>query len=300
MRRLIIVYNPRSSHFKKVQTEVLSQVQDLEGWTVEKYEVADTDVDDNATQFADVLRDNDLVVAAGGDGTATIAANGVLLSRANNVKFGVLGCGNFNDMARTFGAKTLTDIIDGNLKQVWPLEAVVDDRHYRYGVCYFTIGMFAESTEVFDDKKHRRKLQDGNKKITFSWRIIAGWYFKNRKRVFIPKFKLNGKEMPGDVTDYVAVNGKSMARVMKGGSWCFDDKTFLSETGRLSSFWRLVGLMTKSISKRIPGKESSGDVLEFAEPADVEIQAEGEYKTLKGVRKIEIRKSAKCLNVMTK
>ena len=300
MKRLMIVYNPRSSQFERVRDEVLNKVRELKGWMVGKYEVRDTDVDDNARRLAKVLNDGDLVVAAGGDGTATIAVNGIMLSGAEGVKFGVLGYGNFNDMARTFRTRSLAEIMDGKCRKVWPLEAVVDGEHYRYGVCYFTLGMFAEATELFDDGVHRKKLKTGRKSIIFSWKILARWYFKNKKRTFIPNFRLNGREMPKDVTDYVAVNGKSMARVMRGGRWCFGERVFLSETGRLGRFWRLVALMGRSVLARVPGKESEGDVLEFARPADVEIQAEGEYKKLEGVRKIEVRKSKKCLGVMTR
>jgi len=300
----MIVYNPRSSRFGQVRDEVLAASRKLKGWTVGKFEVVDTDVDDNAARLAKVLDDEDLVVSAGGDGTATIALNGVMLSKAEGVKFGVLGYGNFNDIARTFGTKNLAEIVDvvegksGRVAEAWGLECLVDDKHWRWGMCYFTIGLFAEATEVFDEGKHRKKLQSGRKGVMFSWKILVGWYFRNRKRVFIPKFKLNGRGVPKDVTDYVALNGKSMAQVMKGGSWYLGKETFLSLMGRLSSFWRLASLMSKSILRRVPGAETRGDVLEFAEPADVEIQAEGEYKKLERVSKIEIRKAKKSIKVV--
>ena len=78
---------------------------------VGKFEVADTDVDDNSHRLAKVFRDDDLVIAAGGDGTATIAINGIMLSDAKNVRIGVLGFGNFNDTARSFGDVKFEDII---------------------------------------------------------------------------------------------------------------------------------------------------------------------------------------------
>ena len=65
------------------------------------------------------------------------------------------------------------------------------------------------------------------------------------------------------------------------------------------SFWRLLKLMAKSILVRVPGDETDGDELEFIEPATIEIQAEGEYKTFNNVKKIRIRKSKKCLKVIT-
>ena len=58
--------------------------------------------------------------------------------------------------------------------------------------------------------------------------------------------------------------------------------------------------MTKSILMRTPGGKTSEDVLEFVEPATVELQAEGEYRVFEGVKKIEIRKATKCLKVVVR
>ena len=78
MKRLIIVYNPRSSHHAQIEREVLAKARELKGWIVGKFEVADTDVDDNSHRLAKIFRDDDLVIATGGDGTATIAVNAII------------------------------------------------------------------------------------------------------------------------------------------------------------------------------------------------------------------------------
>ena len=130
---------------------------------------------------------------------------------------------------------------------------------------------------------------------------LADWYFKKRHtKQFLPEFKLNEKRMSKNVSDYAAVNGRYMAKVMKGGEDYLDDKVFRSETGELTNFWNLFVLMTKSILVRTPGGETQGDILDFLEPATVEIQAEGEYKVFESVKKIEIRKAKKCLNVLVR
>jgi len=302
MRRIFIVYNPRSSRFCDVKDEVLNHLTKLKGYIVGKYEVKPTDVDKNSTQFSKLLKDGDIVISAGGDATGVISANAILNSN-KDVTLAVLPYGNFNDLARTLGATKFENLeitcSDIKTAKYYPLEIIVDGKHFRYATCYVTIGMTAEAVPLFDEPKTRKKLQKGHKSSWRSYIYLMKWYFKNRhKKVFIPEFKLNGKIQSKKVSDYAAVNGRFMCRVMKGGHDYRDPKVFRSVTDRLTNFWRLFGLMTKSILVRTPGNETTGDILEFIQPSTVSLQAEGEYYTFKNVKKIEVRKSKKFLKVI--
>ncbi len=326
MQRLLIVYNPRSSRAVEVEKEVLAPARELTGIMVGKYEVERTDVDKNAEKFAKLLKDGDLVLAAGGDATATIAANGVLLS-GRDASLAVLPYGNFNDLARTLKTKSFEQVFGelkraearnvklgddraedtksenvvfkNTIKKLYPLEIIVDGKFFRYATCYVTIGMTAEAVEIYDRPEVRKKLKKNWGRKVGSYVSLASWYFKNRHRKqFLPEFALNGKLQDKRVSDYAAVNGRSMARVMKGGEDYLKPKTFRSETDRLTNFWRLFRLMFLSIFVRVPGTETKGDTLEFVKPATVEIQAEGEYKVFREVKKIEIRKAEKWLKVV--
>ncbi len=305
MKKLICVYNPRSSHFLQVKKDVLDKLREQKGWMLGKYEVIDTNVDDNAKRLAKVLSDGDLVIAAGGDGTANIAVNGIMLSGREKVQLGVLGYGNFNDTARNFGKPSLEEIMEGKAQEVWPLECKINGKHWRYGVCYFTIGMFAEACEVFDHPKTRKSLRKGKKSIFYSIRMLASWWFKERKKhTFMPEFGLgdaSGEYVSSKgASDYMAVNSKTVAKMMKGGKYCTHQEDFLSATGQMTKFWPLMSMMTRSILRRIPGTESSYDRLVFREPAKMMFQAEGEYKMIDNVMMVEIKKSAKPLLVIMK
>ena len=109
---------------------------------------------------------------------------------------------------------------------------------------------------------------------------------------------MNGVLQKKGMSDYAAVNGKSMSRVMKGGEDYLKKKEFRSMTEKTVSFLRLFVLMAKSILVRVPGHETNGDVLEFVEPATVSLQAEGEYQTFENIKKIEVKKGKKCLKVI--
>lgn len=302
MKRLVVVYNTRSSKFVRVENEVLAVARALEDWTVTEFKVAKTDVDDNADKLAKVLKEGDLVVAAGGDGTATIALNGVMLAQADGVTLGVLGYGNFNDMARTLGLKSLGEIIKNAKEKVaeaWPLECLIKGRHWRWGMCYFTIGLFAEASAVFDERDNRKNLRSGRRGMIYSLSVLARWYFRNRKRRFMENFVLSdgGREFKG-ATDYVAVNGKSVAKMIRGGRWFLDKEEFQGGVQNLRSFWRLAWFMARSILIRVPGSATQGDVLGFVRPATVMVQAEGEYKKFSDVDKIEVRKAVRAVRVV--
>ena len=300
MKRLLVVYNPRSSRYAEVKDEVLNKVQGLSGYMVGKYEVEKTSIDQNAEKLAKLLRDGDMVLAAGGDATGVIAANGILAS-GKDVELAVLPYGNFNDLARTLKTETFDDIFGGKARvdKLYPLEIVVDGEFFRYATCYVTMGMTAEAVKLYDQPRMRKILRKSSGRSLGSYTNLAKWYFKNiRKKNYLPEFKLNGVLQHKKTSDYAAVNGRSMARVMKGGEDFLKPKVFRSETDRLTSFWRLFKLMWKSIWTRVPGSDTTGDELEFVEPGRVEIQAEGESRVFEEVKKIEIRKNGKCLKVI--
>lgn len=308
-KRVLVAYNPRSSKFLRVKTEVLDLLFNpkrladelgIERVMMGKYEVRPTNVDENAERLAGILRPNDLVIAAGGDGTASIVAN-ALMKCPEEAEMAVLGYGNFNDFARTTGKLKVQDAFREKAHDFYPLEVTLDGKLFRYAMCYVTMGLTAESVELFDEEKMRKFLQTGKRSAVRSYSALAKWYFSSRKkRRFLPEFELNGEKMSRKVTDYCAVNGGSMAGVMKGADYWKSPKTFQSETGELASFWNLATLMTKSIFRRVPGDETQSDRLEFLAPGKVEIQIEGEYKIFENPQVIEVKKAEKSVKIITR
>lgn len=304
MKRLIIVYNPRSSHFGDVKEQVIEPARHLRGWTIARFEVSQENVDANAKRLSRMLNDNDTVIAAGGDGTASAATNGILLSEAKGVRLGVMGMGNFNDTSRCFKDLKFDDIETAKTEEVWPLDCSVNGKHWRYANCYVTVGLLAESCEVFDEPKTRKTLRKGGKKTLFSLFSLFKWWIKNHKKMFMPSFSLmdsSGDEIDKTgVSDYLAINSLTAAKIMKGGDYYAEKKDFLSSTGELNRFWSMIGFMLKAVFKKVPGESSEYDRLTFNVLSKVAIQAEGEYDTLENVKVIEVRKSKKSLLVLMK
>ena len=300
MQRLIIVYNPNSSRYIRVREDVLAPISKLKGFMIGKFAVEKAPFEQNVGELKKILKDHDVVIAAGGDATASVAVNAILQS-GKDITFGALGYGNFNDLSRTLKTLKYEDIIKNlkNEKRFYPLEVVVDEKHWRYASCYVTMGMTAEAVELFDEPKIRKKMQKGHRSSWRSYLQLAKWYFKNRhSKTFIPQFKLNGKLQDARISDYAAVNGRSMSRVMRGGDDYLKPEIFRSEVERTTSFPKLFMLMAKSILSRVPGIETKGDVIKFTQLGTVELQAEGEYKVFTNAKKIEIKKSEKYIKVI--
>ena len=341
MKRIILVYNPNSSRYIDVQEEVISKVQTLKGYMIGKYAIKKAPFEENVKNLTKLFKNGDLAIAAGGDATAAVTANAIMLSK-KDVTLGVLPYGNFNDLARTLGTMKYEDLrLDSTWagdaawgtpsralarmgenaaagpaqkisnqgpvqkspaqRNLYPLDIIVDGKHWRYATCYVTMGMTAEAVELFDDPKFRKKMQKGHKSSWRSYLALVKWYFKFRhSKIFIPDFSINGKPAKPGVSDYCALSGKSMCRVMKGGYDFLNPKIFRSHNCRLLSFWGISTLMLKSILFRTPGTETTGDKIVFNSPATVELQAEGEYKVFKNAKTIEVKKTGQPIKVIMK
>ncbi|MDO5480504.1 MAG: diacylglycerol kinase family protein [Candidatus Saccharibacteria bacterium] len=332
MSRLILIYNPNSSNYRRVKKDVLDKKAEIfAGYELSEYTIKKIGFANNVKNLKAEIRDGDFCFALGGDATAAITANAILESEKDAI-LAVLPYGNFNDLARTLGTMKLSDFVaengllrafrsaaarelarephgdgserrgpQGAISALYPLEIYVDGKFWRYATCYVTIGMTAAAVELFDEPKFRKYMQKGHKSSWRSYVELAKWYFKNRhSKIFLPEFTINGKKTVKKASDYAALSGKSMCRVMKGGEDYKKPAIFRSKALKTISFPRLFILMAKSILFRTPGNNTNGDILEFKNPATVELQAEGEYQIFENIKTIEVRKGEKCLKVITK
>ena len=313
MKKVIIVYNPRSSKHGLVAREVLEKVRGEKGIILGKFEIQPTNPKDNAENLAKIITGGELVVAAGGDGTATISLNGVILARERYKKeavFTAMPYGNFNDMPRLFGNLDIREALlkfrEGKQEDVYPVETRVNKKHFWYFLTYFTVGMMAESTRVFEDKKTREKLKTGKKGMFFSGKTLFFWYLKNKRRKFLPaEIVVNSTTFRG-VTDYVATNGGTLARVVKiprssGGKDYFkEEKKFYSGAERFVGLFRMLrlGFFRGVLRKKLPGKETEGDSIQFKKPAEVFLHVGGEGEKVRDVSLIEVNKLEKPIKVI--
>lgn len=312
--RLVLVTNPRSTQAKNVEKEILRPfyeyvfgLKKIEQLSILKYEVLPTDIDDNAKRLARLIRDNDIVATIGGDGTASIGVNAVIIS-GKEVKYYTIPYGNFNDIAQT--------VKKARGQEVFVLEAIINEKHFRYSLNYFTMGMLAESTKLFDEKRVRERLRARNRNLVFSLWELFKWYLRNRRRIFLPKldYEMNNQEIERSHmdrkkkarrnekrSDLIVLNGATMARIIRGGNFYKMKKMFLVEIRDLSSFLEIVWFMIRGVIWGVDGAKIENLVVNFygnEKQRMVEIQSEGEYKRIENVEKIEFKKHKDPLQIL--
>ena len=203
------------------------------------------------------------------------------MQSGKDAKFYVIPYGNFNDIIQILRSNSG--------KKVFPIEALIDGKHFRYALAYFTVGMMAESTKIFDDEKVRRKLRKSKFNLIFSLKTLLMWFFVNRKKDYIT---IDGQKY----SDILVVNGKNVARLMKGGEYYLGE-TFLYTEQRLNNFFAMVFFMLQAMFSGIPGKKLKNKRICFEEKQRIFIQSEGEYKDLV-VQEISFLKGKKSIEIL--
>ena len=304
MKRLIIVYSQYSTLFAEANTKVIEESRKLKGWMIAKFEVKEpSDHKVVLKNLTKIIRQGDLVLAAGGDGLATMAMNAIIQSDVI-ATLAVMPFGNFNDFAGTLGSMDFDRIIrnfeEGRYEKFYPLDIRVNDRHYTYSGVYFTVGMMAEAAGVLENLKVRKKLVRAKNRMKYSAKKLFRWYRRNKRRKdLLPEMtRLNDIKVMKHTTDYVAMNGGSLAGVVPGGIWYKSAEKFWSGTMRNRSILRMFRKFIRALEGELPGGESMGDVLVFDKPSDVFVCAEGDGHKLNGVTKIEVLKNGRSLRVI--
>lgn len=303
MRKLLLVYNPRSSRHEAIREEVLTAARGVSGWMVGKYAISTAGFEENVASLMRLVEDGDLVITAGGDGTAMIVVN-ALMKSGKDVALAALGYGNFNDIATMWGEPDVKTVIEdyeaGRLAELSMMEVRVNGALWRYSPCYFTMGLLAEASTLMEEEKMRRALDTGKKSATYSLVQAVKWYLKYRRGIRLPVGKLNGAELERNTTDYLAVMSPTMAKMMKGGEWWQRPEGFGSSVQALGKFWKMVRFGLTSVRKGVPLTETKRDVIEFAEPSTVQMQTGGEYERMEGVSEVIVGRTGKTLKVVVK
>lgn len=196
LKKVVIVYDAAATNFATIKREVIEPARRLTGLLVGKFVWQPVGFDENARRLKTFLQDGDLVVVAGGDGLASMAANAVLRSQ-REVTLAVLGYGLTNDISGITRLKRpvlygdeyvggIEEIIrraeEGRTLEVFPLKIEVDGRLWRYALAHIDVGMLAASLASLDEVK-KGKLGTMRRKL-------FGWWWLHRRETWLPEATL--------------------------------------------------------------------------------------------------------------
>ena len=306
MNRIVLIHNPRSSNASRVKSELLEPLKTSHSDTLAIYEISPIGFDYNVAQISKFLKPKDTVIVAGGDGTATISAGGILASHHPNIKVAFLPYGNFSDIANTFTGKItpkkLSTLLNPNTPTIkaYTLSLSLNKKFYRYIIFYLSIGLIAGAVGEINDKESRKTLKNGNIVSNFfrsSFGIAAPYYFKHKNTKKLPQFTSTHPLIPAP-TDYLAINSPRLVRISIGKPLYLTHE-FNRVLINVSSFPRMIPFVLKSIFRHMPKNLVKKDTLVFSAPSSLNFHSDGEDCILENIKQIDIEKSSEPLNVIT-
>lgn len=303
MQRLILVYNPYSSNFRKVEQEVLVPARKLQGFELGKFVLKKAPVEENARRLKSVLRDGDLVVVAGGDGTVHMVINAVMQAQAKDVCLAFLSYGNFNDNASATVSKDLVAVLAAfeakRFCKAYPLRCEVDGELWHYALAYFSLGMMAEACTIFEKKQLRRHLKQDLRRRMWSFAALFKWWRQHRKREFLGQMLKVNKKSWQSASDIFILNGSRMGGIMKNRNNLCDKKQFDLKVARLGNLASITSFMLKAMRGRLGVEKVEEVAIDFNEKRTIWIQGEGEAKKIEAER-VVFRKGDKSVRILAK
>lgn len=314
--RIFLVINPRSSGFGLIEQKILTPLKNSELGQDEifTFEIQPTTPAQNAEEISKLLKDNDRILVAGGDGTAHIATNGATLSGKKNLKIKYTGFGNFNDYAHSFSKNSaksaIAGLTSGEVKaKIRPLQIRTNGHFLTHAPLYATVGLTASMAEIFEGKRLRKalkKVKGRNSRLALSLLAATRFYFENRKNSLLNISKIEIRqgekwqnlESSPKITDLVFMNGPRMARIMRSRANLHAPESFGFTAMNAGDFRANFPFLIKGALGAIPLRRVSGAKINFETPADITIQIEGEAQTLKQISTLEVVVSEQEIEVL--
>lgn len=291
-RRLVVAHNPNSSRAALVEQYVFKRLRDA-GIAYDAIEVQQASLEDNVSRLAPLIQKDDIILSAAGDGSAHALFHAVLAANQPGVEIGFLAFGNFNDLPHAFNTKaTLQDPVmflkNARPEEVWPLQVEKNGALLRNALLYSSVGWTANAAAEFDRPEVRHRITHGGAGLLRSLPRLGVYYLKSRNRSLLPSFRYNEKEY--QKTDVIVSNGPTVARLFRSGKQYYLGESFLLTMLDVRSLIKNIPFLVSGFIGKMKGIETSTALLEFASPANLTLQCDGEVVELKDVNTLSIKK----------
>lgn len=155
--RVVVIHSPSSTRAEYYKNVVQPQIKNLPN--VIDIAVNNTPLDQTIISIAKRLRPNDIVIAAGGDGTSNAVLN-ACMKAGSTQRFAVLPLGRGNDAAFTLTGRSLNiaRILSAPHFDFHPMEIIVNGKHRYLALQHIALGWAAAASQVMDQNSRRRNV----------------------------------------------------------------------------------------------------------------------------------------------
>jgi hypothetical protein len=300
-----VVFAPNSTrakeYFKKVRPSLIKIAGEQKA-TFSEIALDDLPYFEARELIEQRLMPGDLLVAAGGDGAAQVSFDAAF--RSSNVTLAVLPMGNGNDLSRAWNGRATnpSKILNGQIRDFYPLDVRIDDKESIALASYLTLG----ATVVLTDFLNQEIARNRRRKLKFL-SPAAGLPLKNLRDVSrrinaldLPDFMRNGQRRDDDSLGFFLVNAaRGILRPSKNITFS-DEEFFFHMSDQKFGAGLLQKILRAGIwATRFPGQVSELEEIAFKEPIDLSINLAGDIIDLKDVQEISAERSRRSIKVLS-
>lgn len=303
-RRLVVVHSPRSTAAVRYNRTIHPLLKSI---SADVYEIALADIPymDARATIADALRDDDVLVVAGGDGLVNVTLDAALTSGCD-IDCAVVPLGNFNDFSRSINGNThsLVKILASQIIEFHPLDLAINGRHMLYGMQYITFGASAKLTEWLNapDTRRLRRQVRGNSVLfgaicVLNYTKIFGSL--GDMRTVLPPFTRRGEMYYDNNIGFMLGRIGGYFHPEPGNLHLFNRQLWFHRANLTGKAARDVPYLTGWFGRHVPGEISDRETLLFKEPTELVAQVAGDKLVFDTVTEIACRRSEKPLRLFS-
>lgn len=288
-RELLVVVNPNSTRYDRVQREVLDRLGDA-GVKFTGFATPSSKFEGNVEELGVAITKESFVVCAAGDGTANQIATAILDAGLNEVPTLQLPYGGFNDG----GKHNSVDMLWARSDQVrcdkaFPIKLSPDSSdRFRYAIRYGSIGAIADIAGLFGELDSRESLQNAPEVLRkpLAMAQLFGGFLKHRDS---HEMNFDGRS----INNVMFINGNRMAGLTTNHrDFGLSDENFGYGELNTASLVELGLFGVMCLARLMPVYEVTSKTLKFTHPTDIIGQADGETFSWPRVSELTAQKSS--------
>jgi hypothetical protein len=124
------------------------------------------------------------------------------------------------------------------------------------------------------------------------------YYLKTRRDSLLPSFSYGGTAHM-KTTDLIFANGPTVARLFRSGKRYYRQNVFLYRKLDVRRLVTNIPFLLSGLIGKMKGEEVTEVMVDFDAPAQVPLQCDGEVVMVENCTRIQVKKAAKSLTILT-